>query len=214
MVEPMDLMHCPHCGDFYEPRTTGSGRYLPHCRVPPYAPHENALSLGQIMEQNALAEGWRPDVTTCVKPDMTVAMLNEYGDCHPAHMDFTAIEARIITNMGLTEDVVDPPLTVLPGIFKMFGLRLWEIILLIALAAFLIWVDATPAHGACILSHCKDASTRTYITNTHRQKVGDLYSVPGQRTQIRDNSRRIIGYVERSGRITNTHRQKKGQLHD
>ena len=97
----------------------------------------------------------------------------------------------------------------------MFGLRLWEIILLIALAAFLIWVDTTPAYGQCAMSYCTDkAPTRSYVTNIHRQKVGDLYSVPGQRTQIRDRFRRIIGYVEMDGTITNTHRQKKGQLHE
>ena len=68
---------------------------------------------------------------------------------------------------------------------------------------------ASPASAACVLSYCKyKAPTRSYITNTHRQKVGDLYS-PGQgrRVQIRDTSRRIIGYVESSGKITNTRRQ-------
>ena len=90
-----------------------------------------------------------------------------------------------------------------------------DIILLFALAAFLIWFDTSPARGACVLSYCKSkATTRTYITNTHRQIVGDLYDPGTGRVQIRDTSRRIVGYIERSGRITNTHRQRKGQLHD
>ena len=79
---------------------------------------------------------------------------------------------------------------------------------LLAVAALALIV-ASPAKARCILSHCKDkAPTRSYITNTHRQKVGDLYKPgSGQRVQIRDTSRRILGYIEIDGSITNTHRQ-------
>ena len=96
-------------------------------------------------------------------------------------------------------------------------MRVYEIILLIALAAFLVWMETSPASSACLLSHCKAEQTvkkRTYITNTHRQKVGDLYDPGTGRIQIRDTSRRIVGYVERSGRITNTHRQKMGEINE
>jgi len=70
------------------------------------------------------------------------------------------------------------------------------------------------------MSYCRDnAATlpapgeRRAITNTHRQRLGDIYN-PGQgrRVQIRDTSRRIIGYIERDGTVTNTHRQKVGTL--
>lgn len=64
------------------------------------------------------------------------------------------------------------------------------------------------------MSYCKDkAPTRSYITNTHRQIVGDLYD-PGhnRRIQIRDTDRRIIGYIERDGSITNTNRQPVGSI--
>ena len=55
--------------------------------------------------------------------------------------------------------------------------------------------------------------TRSYIVNTHRQKVGYIYDPGhGRRVQIRDTSRRIIGYIERDGTVTNTHRQKVGTL--
>ncbi len=38
--------------------------------------------------------------------------------------------------------------------------------------------------------------------------VGDIYNPGhGRRVQIRDTSRRIIGYIERDGTVTNTHRQ-------
>jgi hypothetical protein len=80
-----------------------------------------------------------------------------------------------------------------------------RILTLILLAMLL----ATPASARCLMSYCKDkAPSRSYITNNHRQKVGDLYSPGnGQRVQIRDTSRRIIGYIELDGSITNTRRQ-------
>ena len=96
-------------------------------------------------------------------------------------------------------------------------MKVYEIILLIVLAAFLVWMETSPAMGACVLSHCKAEQTvkkRTYITNTHRQIVGDLYDPGTGRVQIRDTSRRIVGYIERSGRITNTHRQKIGAINE
>ena len=69
------------------------------------------------------------------------------------------------------------------------------------------------------MSYCKDGSatsapSRTYITNIHRQKVGDFYNPGTGRIQIRDKHRRIIGYIERSGRITNIHRQKIGDTNE
>ncbi len=55
--------------------------------------------------------------------------------------------------------------------------------------------------------------TRSYIVNTHRQKVGDIYDPGhGRRLQIRNNHRQIIGYIERDGTVTNPHRQKVGNL--
>jgi hypothetical protein len=73
------------------------------------------------------------------------------------------------------------------------------------------------------MSYCKDGataatstpapSTSWAITNTSRQRLGDVYNPgSGRRLQIRDNSRRIVGYVERDGSVTNTHRQKVGTL--
>ena len=43
--------------------------------------------------------------------------------------------------------------------------------------------------------------------------LADLYSPGnGQRVQIRDTSRRIIGYIELDGSITNTRRQPVGSI--
>jgi hypothetical protein len=93
---------------------------------------------------------------------------------------------------------------------------------LTALTLTLAVILATfPASARCIMSYCKDSSTASTpapstswaITNTHRQKVGDLYDPGhGRRVQIRDTSRRIIGYIERDGTVTNTSRQPVGTV--
>ena len=57
-------------------------------------------------------------------------------------------------------------------------------------------------------------STRV-ITNTARQRLGDLYHPGGdRRVQIRDNNLKILGYVEKDGTITNTNRQRIGTIGD
>lgn len=95
-------------------------------------------------------------------------------------------------------------------------MKVYEILLLIMLALLLVCFDAFPARSACLMSYCKDkavtATTRAYITNAHRQIVGDLYDPGTGRVQIRDTSRRIVGYIERSGRVTNMRRQKIGEI--
>ena len=83
-------------------------------------------------------------------------------------------------------------------------------------------VLASPeASARCIMSYCKDSSTASTpapstswtITNTSRQRLGDIYN-PGHARplQLRDNDRRIIGYIERDGTVTNTSRQRIGTL--
>lgn len=56
--------------------------------------------------------------------------------------------------------------------------------------------------------------TRTYdITNDRRQKLGSIYDPgTGDRLQIRDNQRRIIGYIEKDGTITDSRRRKVGEI--
>ncbi len=85
-------------------------------------------------------------------------------------------------------------------------------LLILATVAVILASPATA--GGCVLSHCKkDAPTRSYITNTHRQIVGDLYSPGhGRRTQIRTNQRVIIGFIEADGSILNTRRQTVGSI--
>ena len=68
--------------------------------------------------------------------------------------------------------------------------------------------------GACEWSWCTDdAPKRTYVTDTARVKVGDLYQpTPTRRTQIRDKNRKIIGYIESNGNITDTRRRIVGHV--
>lgn len=90
-------------------------------------------------------------------------------------------------------------------------------ILMFVMALALATCTPPPSYAACLMSWCKDGQPvkkRTYITNTSRQIVGDLYDPGTGRIQIRDTSRRIVGYVERNGRVTNTHRQKIGKINE
>ena len=87
---------------------------------------------------------------------------------------------------------------------------------ILTLAIMAVFLAAPPVSAKCLMSYCKDRSTtpsRTHITNTNRQIVGDLYN-PGhnRRIQIRDKDRRILGFFEKDGTITNTRRQRVGTL--
>jgi hypothetical protein len=71
------------------------------------------------------------------------------------------------------------------------------------------------------MSYCKDGAatvspapaTSWAITNTSRQRLGDFYNPGhGRRVQIRDTSRRIIGYIERDRTVTNTSRQPVAEI--
>ncbi len=53
------------------------------------------------------------------------------------------------------------------------------------------------------------------ITNPNRQRIGDLYNPGhGRRTQIRNNSLQILGYIEADGTITNPSRQRVGTVEE
>ena len=84
--------------------------------------------------------------------------------------------------------------------------------LTLTLAMILIAAPVT-AEARCFRfqNDCTGSSstpTRSYLVNTHRQKVGDLYDPDhGRRVQIRNNHPQIIGYIERDGTVTNTSRQ-------
>ena len=90
------------------------------------------------------------------------------------------------------------------------------------LAALAVILSSPEASAACVMSYCKGDSAATStpvpstswaITNTSRQRLGDVYNPGhGRRVQIRDTSRRIIGYIERDGTATNTSRQPVGPI--
>jgi len=56
----------------------------------------------------------------------------------------------------------------------------------VILVALVVALDVSPVAGRCIMSYCKDSSTATTpapstswpITNTSRQRVGDIYIPP------------------------------------
>ena len=87
---------------------------------------------------------------------------------------------------------------------------------LLTLAILAVFLATPPVSAKCLMSYCQDdapETTRRNITDPDRRIVGDLYSPKAsRRIQIRDTSRRIIGYVERDGKITNPSRQKIGSI--
>ncbi len=93
-------------------------------------------------------------------------------------------------------------------------------LMILAATALPLIVSPVTADARCIMSYCKDGAASTLapapatswaITNTSRQRLGDVYNPGhGRRLQLRDNDRRIIGYIERDGTVTNRHRQKVG----
>ena len=91
--------------------------------------------------------------------------------------------------------------------------------LVIVLATLAVVLVASPASARCFKfqNGCTEATStgtsRTYIVNQNRQKIGDLYSPGhGRRVQIRDNDRRILFYIEKDGTITDTRRRKVGTV--
>ncbi len=66
---------------------------------------------------------------------------------------------------------------------------------------------------AVAFSNSRSPREYEFATDTSRQRLGDIYNPGGgRRVQIRDTSRRIIGYIERDGTVTNTSRQRVGTL--
>ena len=99
----------------------------------------------------------------------------------------------------------------MPGGRRAYNMTMRFMIFLAVLLA------TSPASAACLMSYCEDeAPKRSYIRNNWEsggQIVGDIYDPGGgQRLQVRDASRRLVGYIERSGRITNVNRQEKGSI--
>ncbi len=57
------------------------------------------------------------------------------------------------------------------------------------------------------------AAEKHKIRNDRNQLIGDFYDPGhGRRLQIRDNRRRIIGYVERDGTVTDKRRREVGKI--
>ena len=91
---------------------------------------------------------------------------------------------------------------------------LWAILAMILIAAP-VTADARCFKFQNGCTESANAPNTRPITNTHRQRVGDIYDPGhGRRTQIRNNSLQILGYIEADGTITNPHRQKVGSIEE
>ena len=94
--------------------------------------------------------------------------------------------------------------------------------LILAALPLAVILATSPTSTRCIMSYCKDGAatastpapaTSWAITNENRQRLGDVYNPGhGRRLQLRDNDRRIRGYIERDGDITDKRRRKVGEI--
>ena len=98
--------------------------------------------------------------------------------------------------------------------------RILKALAMLTFGVPLLAISATASSAECKFKFCagradtSGPSTRV-ITNTARQRLGDLYHPGGdRRVQIRDNNLKILGYVEKDGTITNTNRQRIGTIGD
>ena len=72
----------------------------------------------------------------------------------------------------------------------------------LTLAALALFLITSPAAGKCFSWRCDESeasskreTSRTYITNTHRQTVGDVYDPgAGRRLQVRDKHPRLFPF--------------------
>ena len=86
-----------------------------------------------------------------------------------------------------------------------------RLMILAILTAFLTATIATPAVAKCQFGICPGEKVK--ILDDRKRRTGDIYNPGhGRRQQIRDKNRRIIGYIEPSGKITDTRRRKSGSI--
>ncbi len=97
-------------------------------------------------------------------------------------------------------------------------MQIFKAFVILIVGVFPLVIAATANAAECKFKFCagradiSGPSTRV-ITNTARQRLGDIYDPGGdRRVQIRDNNLRILGYIEKDGTITNTNRQHIGTI--
>lgn len=93
------------------------------------------------------------------------------------------------------------------------------LLLTITLPVALLMLAVTTNAAECQFKFCRyqqtTGTTTRAIVNINRQRLGDLYTpIPGGRTQIRDNSLRIKGYILPDGTITDPNRRRVGNIED
>ncbi len=98
--------------------------------------------------------------------------------------------------------------------------RILKALAMLTFGVALLAISATANAAECKFKFCagradtSGPSTRV-ITNTARQRLGDLYHPGGdRRVQIRDNNLRILGYIEKDGTVTDPNRRIVGTIGD
>ena len=96
--------------------------------------------------------------------------------------------------------------------------RILKALAMLTFGVALLAISATANAAECQFKFCRyqqtTGTTTRAIVNINRQRLGDLYTpIPGGRTQIRDNSLRIKGYILPDGTITDPNRRRLGDLY-
>ena len=87
-----------------------------------------------------------------------------------------------------------------------------RLMILAILTTFLaVSVATSPAFAKCSFRIC--AGERAKLLDGRKLRVGDIYNPGhGRRLQIPDKNLRVLGYIERSGKITDRRRRRLGSI--
>ena len=84
-------------------------------------------------------------------------------------------------------------------------------ILAVLTATLAVFLATSPAFAKCTFNIC--AGERAKLLDSRKLRVGDIYNPGhGRSLQIRDSRRRVLGYIESSGKITDRRRRKVGSI--
>ena len=85
------------------------------------------------------------------------------------------------------------------------------LILAVFTTTLAVFLATSSTFANCSFGIC--AGERAKLLDGRKLRVGDIYNPGhGRRLQIRDKHRRILGYIEPSGKITDTRRRRTGEI--
>ena len=81
----------------------------------------------------------------------------------------------------------------------------------VLIAILAVFLASSPTVAKCSFGIC--AGERAKLLDSRKLRVGDIYNPGhGRRLQIRDKNLRVLGYIEKSGKITDKQRRSVGSI--